>query len=43
MCNEKETYTGKTKGDNKMGFKFRINQRISDYKTWDSTFKFLRE
>ena len=27
MCNEKETYTGKTKGDNTKGFKVRINQK----------------
>ena len=33
MCNEKETYTGKIKGDNAKGFKVRINQHICDCKT----------
>ena len=42
MCNEKETYIGKTKGDNTKGFKVRINQHISDCKTGDSTCKFPR-
>ena len=37
MCNEKETYIGKTKGDNTKGFKVRINQHISDCKTRHST------
>ena len=48
MCNEKEiytgkTYTGKAKRDNTKGFKVRINQHISDCKTWDSTFNFPRD
>ena len=38
MCNEKETYIGKTKGDNTKGFKVRINQHISDSKTGDCKF-----
>ena len=33
MCNQKETNIGKTKGDNTKGFKVRINQHISDFKT----------
>ena len=33
MCNKKETYIGKTKGDNTKGFKVKINQPISDCKT----------
>ena len=41
MCNEKETYYGKTIGDNMKGFKVRINQHISDCKTGVSTCKFL--
>ena len=41
MCNEKEAYSGKTKGDSTKGFKVRINQHISDCKTGDSTCKFL--
>ena len=32
MCNKKETYIGKTKGDKTKGFKVRINQHISDCK-----------
>ena len=42
MCNEKETYIGKTIGDNSKGFKVRINQHISDCKTRVSTCKFPR-
>ena len=34
MCNEKETYIGKTTGENTKGFKVRINQHISDCKTF---------
>ena len=30
MCNEKETYIGKTIGRNTKGFKVRINQQISE-------------
>ena len=41
MCNEKETYIGKTKGDNTKGFKVRINQHISDCTTGDSICNFL--
>ena len=40
MCNEKETYIGKTTGDNAKGFKLRTNQHISDCKTGVSTCKF---
>ena len=41
MCNEKEIYIGKTiETDNAKGFKIRINQHISDYKTAVSTCKF---
>ena len=42
MCNEKETYIGKTKGDNTKRFKVRVNQHISDCKTGDSTCKLPR-
>ena len=41
MCNKKETYIRKTIGDNTKGFKVRINQYISDFKTGVSTCKFL--
>ena len=37
MCNEKETYIGKTKGDNTNQLKVRINLYISDCKTGDTT------
>ena len=40
MCKEKETYIGKTKGDNTKRFKVRINQHTSECKTGDSTCKF---
>ena len=40
MCNEKETYIGKTIGDNTKGFKVRINQHISDCKTGVSHFMY---
>ena len=40
MCKKKETYIGKTVGDNIVGFKSRINQHISDCRTGDSTCKF---
>ena len=33
MCDHKETYIGKTFGDNVVGFKSRINQHISDCRT----------
>ena len=42
-CNtydHKETYIGKTFGDNVVGFKSRINQHISDCRTGISTCKF---
>ena len=42
ICNEKETYIGKTLGENTKGFKVRINQHISDCKTVVSTCKFPR-
>ena len=42
MCDHKETYIGKTVGDNGVGFKDRINQRMSDCRSIDciSTCKF---
>ena len=40
MCNEKETYIGKTKGGNAKGFNIRINQQIFDCKTEVLTCKF---
>ena len=40
MCDHKETYIGKTVGDNVVGFKSRINQHISDCRTGTSTCKF---
>ena len=40
ICNEKETYIGKTTGANWKGFKGRINHYISDCKTGISTCKF---
>ena len=42
ICNKKETYIGKTIGDNTKGFEVRINQHISDCKTGVSTCKFPR-
>ena len=33
MCKKKETYIGKTVGDNIVGFKSRKNQHISDSRT----------
>ena len=42
MCNEKETYIGKTIGENTKGFKVRANQQISDCKTGNSTCKLPR-
>ena len=41
-CVEKETFLGKTKGDNTKGFKSRMNQHISVCKKEDSTCKFPR-
>ena len=41
-CNKKETYIGETIRNNTKGFKFRINQHISDSKTLLSTCKFRR-
>ena len=40
MCDHKETYIGKTVGDNVVGFKSRIDQHISDCRTGTSTCKF---
>ena len=40
MCKKKETYIRKTDGDNIVGFKYRMNQHISDSRTGDSTWKF---
>ena len=40
MYDHKETYIGKTVGDNVFGFKSRINQYISDCRTGISTCKF---
>ena len=40
MCKKKETYIGKTVGDNIVGFKSRMNQHISDSRTGVSTCKF---
>ena len=40
MCKKKETYIGKTVGDNIVGFKSRMNQHISDSRMGDSTCKF---
>ena len=42
MCDEKEPYTGKTKGDNRKGFKVKINKHISDCKAGDSKCTLLR-
>ena len=42
MRNKKETYIGKTVGDNTRRFKIRINQHISGCKTGISTCKFPR-
>ena len=38
-CKKKETYIGKTIGDNIVGFKSRTNHLISDSRTWVSTCK----
>ena len=40
MCDHKETYIGKTVGDNVVGFKSRINQHISVCRTVTSAGKF---
>ena len=40
MCGHKETYIGKTVGDNVVGFKSRINQHINVCITRISTCKF---
>ena len=40
MCKKKETYIGKTVGDNIVGFKSRINQHVSDSRKGDLTCKF---
>ena len=40
MCKKKETYIGKTVGDNIFGFKSRMNQHISDSRTGVSACKF---
>ena len=41
MSDHKETYNGKTVGDNVVGFKSRINQHISDCGTGNFTCKFF--
>ena len=41
MCKKKETYIGKTVGDNIVGFKSRMNQHISDSRMGNSKCKFL--
>ena len=41
MCHHKETYIGKTAGDNVVGFKSRISQHISDCRTVISTREIL--
>ena len=40
MYEKKETYIGKTVGDNIVGFKSRMNQHISESRTGVSTCKF---
>ena len=40
MCDHKETYTGKSVGDDVVGFKSRINQHITDCRTGTSTCKY---
>ena len=40
MCKKKETFIGKSVGDNIVGFKSRMNQYISDGRAGDSTCKF---
>ena len=40
MCKKKETYIGKTVGDNIVGFKSRMNQHISENRTRDLTGNF---
>ena len=40
MCHHKETYIGKSVGDNIVGFKSRINQQNSDCRTGISTWTF---
>ena len=40
MCDHKEAYIGKTVGNNVVGFKSRISQHISDFRTGTSTCKF---
>ena len=40
MCDHKETYIGKTVGNNVVGFKSRINKHINDCRTGTSTCKF---
>ena len=40
LCKKKETYIGKTVGDNIVRFKSRMNQHISDSRTGVSTCKF---
>ena len=41
MSDHKETYLGKTVGDNVVGFKSRINQHISNCETGTFTCKFF--
>ena len=40
MCKKKETYIGKTVGDNIVGFKSKINEQVSGSRTRVSTCKF---
>ena len=40
MCDNKETYIGKTVGDNDVGFKSRIIEHISDCRIGTFTCKF---
>jgi len=42
MCDQKETYIGKTIGDNTSGFKSRMNQHISECRTGISSCHFPR-
>ena len=41
MCKKKETFIGKTVGENIVGFKSRMNQHINDDRTGVSTCKIL--
>ena len=41
MCKKRETFIGKTVGENIVGFKSRMNQHINDNRTGVSTCKIL--